>query len=124
MDDVLIEGTVDEVVDDAVLDLEAQDDTNLIIEGGIQISVHAIQRVRKRCGIQKKAVPKLVREAMEQGRRHSDFSGKFCRYLDGVFLKEKSANNMRVHNGFLFLFRDQLLITAWPVPPQFRKAAA
>lgn len=89
----------------------------------LHITEHARARVRERLNIPKKAVDRVVINAFENGKKHSDFSGKFRRYLDGVFLKHCNATNMRVHGHHLFIFDNETLITAWIVPPMFRALA-
>lgn len=85
------------------------------------VTDHAEERVRKRLGLNRKAVDRQAQAALEKGARPSQFSGSFRRYLDGVALKERKANNLRVHAGSLYLFADAVLITCWPVPPKYRK---
>ena len=91
---------------------------------GPVVTNHALKRCRKRLGVPKKAVEKMVGEAWERGLCHKDFSGSFRRYLDGVFLRERCGNQMRVHNGHLFLFSGNTLVTVWGLPPRYRKQAA
>lgn len=86
----------------------------------LHVTDHAELRVRKRMGIPRRAVERQAAAALEKGATHGQFTGKFRRYLDGVFLAERSANNMRVHGGVLYIFRDQTLITCWALPADFR----
>jgi hypothetical protein len=90
----------------------------------MQVTKHSEARSRERLGIPKKAVAKMATEALERGKRHSDFSGSIKRYLDGVFLTCRSANNMRVHAQHLFLFNGETLITVWQIPPKYRNSKA
>ena len=89
----------------------------------LRITEHGRERVRKRLNIKKKAVDRVAINAFEKGKKHSDFSGKFRRYLDGVFLRHCTATNMRVHGHHLFIFDNDTLVTAWIVPPEFRSLA-
>jgi hypothetical protein len=84
------------------------------------ITDHADDRMRKRLGLPRKALDKQAAKALEKGATHADFSGSFRRYLDGVFLSERNASNMRIHAGHLYLFKDETLITCWALPPKFR----
>ncbi|AXQ68598.1 hypothetical protein HOU00_gp059 [Caulobacter phage CcrPW] len=86
----------------------------------VHVSEHADFRVRKRMGIPRKAVDRMVTKALADGASHSAFSGSMKRYLDHVYLKEGRANNMKVHAGYLFLFAGSTLITCWPLPPKYR----
>lgn len=84
------------------------------------VTDHADLRVRKRLGIPRRAVEKQVAQALEHGATHSQFTGKFRRYLDGVFLAERKASNMRVYGGYLYIFAGEDLITCWALPTDFR----
>lgn len=87
----------------------------------IHVTEHAEERVRERLGLPRKAVAKLAEEAFRSGKQHSDFAGRMKRYLDGVFLEHRTANNLRVYNRHVFVFANETLITAWPVPAFLRK---
>jgi hypothetical protein len=86
----------------------------------LDVSDHADQRVRKRMGLPRKAVERMVTSALTEGAARQQYSGSFRRYLDAVYWKEQSANNMRVHSGYLFLFAGSVLITCWVLPTKFR----
>ena len=89
----------------------------------VAVTHHAVKRCRKRLGLPKRAVTRNAERAFAEGRQHGDFTGSFKRYLDRVHFKDPSVNQLRVFGGTLFLFADGVLITAWPVPPKFRKIA-
>ena len=87
----------------------------------LEVSKHATKRCRKRMGVPKKAVVRMAKKALEVGKRHTDYSGSFHQYLNAVCFKEGTENNICVYNLHLFIFADSTLITAWPVPPKYRK---
>lgn len=89
----------------------------------MQVSHHGAQRVRERLGVPKRAVTRMAEKALAEGRQHSDFSGSFRRYLDATFFRYRTASNMRVYAGHLFIFSKDTLITAWLLPPKFHKIA-
>jgi hypothetical protein len=86
----------------------------------IIVTSHAAKRISKRIGVPKKAVQKLAETAISDGKSHSDFSGSMKRYLDSEFFKERSASNMRVWSGYLFIFSGEVLITVFLLPPKYR----
>jgi hypothetical protein len=88
----------------------------------MKISDHGEHRVRERLGLKKKAVARLAERALTEGATHAQFSGRMKRYLDRVFLEHRNAGNMRVLNGYLFLFSGETLVTCWALPPAFRDA--
>lgn len=85
-----------------------------------KVSKHGATRVRERLGVPKRAVQRMAEKAFTDGKKHSDYSGSFLKYLNVIFLEYKTANNMRVYNQHLFLFNGETLITAWPLPAKFR----
>jgi len=88
----------------------------------MKVTKHGGQRIRERLGIPKKAVAKLAEKALTEGATHAQFAGRMKRYLDRVFLDHRNANNMRVLNGYLFLFYGENLITCWALPQSVRDA--
>lgn len=66
----------------------------------------------------------MAARALTDGAQHSDFSGRMRKYLDWVFLNHGcNASNMRVYSQHLFIFDGETLVTAWPLPSQYRNAA-
>lgn len=86
----------------------------------IVVTEHAEKRCRERLGLKRKAIQGVAETAFTNGKKHSDFSGSIKRYLDSEFLKRKTANNLRVWNGYVFLFHGQTLITAFILPCKYR----
>ncbi|USN15554.1 hypothetical protein KIKIMORA_04360 [Brevundimonas phage vB_BpoS-Kikimora] len=86
------------------------------------VTEHAELRARKRMGIPRKAVQRQAETALEQGAPPKAFSGSFRRYLDGLYLSERKATNIRVHGGNLYLFAGESLLTCWPVPQRYRSS--
>lgn len=87
----------------------------------LQVTAHGGKRVRERVGIPKRAVAKLAARAMVDGATHAQFTGSMKRYLDAIYMDHGSANNMRILNGYLFLFADERLVTCWLLPERFRR---
>lgn len=92
-------------------------------EQGARLTRHGGRRLRERSGLPKRSIQRLANEALERGCTHRDFSGNFKRYIDGVYLAEKRANNIRIFNEHLFLFAGSALVTAWRLPHDFVAAA-
>lgn len=85
------------------------------------VTYHAEARVRERMGVPKRAVARMAERAFREGAKHSEYSGRMRRYLDQVYLKEHKTNQLRVYNQCLFLFADDVLLTAWQLPQELRK---
>lgn len=85
------------------------------------ITHHALHRCRKRFGLPTKAVKRAADIALRDGVPREQFSGRFRRYLDGVFMQECTAGEMRVYGDRLFIFDGRLLLTAWQLPGNYRR---
>lgn len=92
----------------------------------VDITRHGVKRVRQRLGLPKKAVEKLANEAWENGNDQAQHSGAMRRYLDWVALHKDDARRatLRVHDRYLFVFRDNALITAWLLPKHLKNRKA
>lgn len=89
----------------------------------ILLSEHGEKRVKQRIGLPKKAARKLALRAIAEGARREQFTGSMRLYLDQEYrLKGGAADNMRVLNGYLFVFSGEMLITCWLLPEKFRRA--
>lgn len=87
----------------------------------IEVSKHALERLKKRCGLNRKAAIATARKAFAEGVQHKDTRGRLNRYLSKLFLEYKTANNIRVHGLYIYLFCGHTLVTVLHVPNQLRK---
>lgn len=85
------------------------------------ITKHAEKRIRKRLGVPRSAVDKIAQDAFDNGIRHSEVSGRVKRFIDGQFLhNENHADNIRIHNRYVFIFKKDTLITVFGLPERLR----
>ena len=89
----------------------------------MELTKHGRKRVEERSGVGKseKKTDRMTKLALERGYKHSETKGSLRKYLDGKFLSHKSANNMRVYSGQLWIFNNDRLITVIPLPSKFQK---
>jgi len=87
----------------------------------IVVSDHAMKRIRKRIGISKKSAHSLAYRAFEKGIKRKDVKGSFKRYLDGIYFKYCSANNVGVYGNHVYLFGGTTLITVFTLPSKYKK---
>lgn len=80
---------------------------------------HSIQRTKDRVGLSKKIAVKNAQKALEFGITHAECKAGLKRYLDGLYLSNGNANNMRIYHRYVYLFRDNRLITILPLPHKF-----
>lgn len=83
------------------------------------VTKHGSHRIRERCGLNKKSVEKIARKALEDGLHHKDAVGNLKKFLSGLYLSKRNANNMRIYNQKIFMFRNERLITVINLPSQF-----
>lgn len=84
------------------------------------LTTHAKKQLRKRLGLPKKVLERQAQEAFSKGVRHSEARGKARKWLDKQFLSHGNCNNARVYNNYLYVFRDNVLITVFCVPLKLR----
>ena len=87
----------------------------------VMITRHGRNRTHDRTGLPKRAVESNARRALECGIKHSETSGPLRRYCDSLYLKERTANNIRIWGDCVYIFFDELLITVLNLPPKYRK---
>ncbi len=87
----------------------------------MRITDHANQRIKERVGLNKKARTRHTQMALERGMRHSEAPSPLKKYLNALFLKYNSGNNMRVYNHKVFIFQGETLITVLNLPNEFKK---
>ena len=90
---------------------------------GLIITDHAADRFRERTGLPKRLVTKTAQKALEQGITAADTVGQLRRYLDGLYLAHRSANNIRAYCGRVYIFHFDTLITVYDLPNNLRKQA-
>lgn len=87
------------------------------------VTRHGAARIKERCGIRRKAMQRLADTAFNRGLCMREFSGSFRRYLEGIYLTQCTANNLRVYGEKVWLFADTTLVTIWHLPNEYKSAA-
>lgn len=87
---------------------------------------HVIKRIKTRMGVPKRAVMRAMEKAYEQGQRSGDFKGQFRIYLDEIKANDGPANEVIVHNGFVFLIciepnERERILTGWVIPNEHKQ---
>jgi hypothetical protein len=89
----------------------------------VKISDHAGYRVRKRIGINKKSVRRLTDKTFSDGLSHSESTGQLEKYYTFLFFKNKTATNIRIYAGYVWIFGRDTLMTVFPIPRHHQKTA-
>ena len=88
-----------------------------------RVTNHAARRTKERLGLSKKLSHKNAENALRYGIRHSDTSGSLNRYRTALYWKHETANNIRIYCNNVYIFHSETLITIFPLPQKYRKAA-
>lgn len=86
----------------------------------VHITKHATKRGKERLGLQKQSIERNAARAYQCGLRHSETSGSLKRYLDSLYLKDRTANAIRIYGGYVYLFRSEKLITVLYLPNRYK----
>lgn len=73
------------------------------LENEIELTTHAYERLKERAGLNKSAARRTAKKAWDLG----DSSA----LIDGRFLLNKKADKARAYGKFVYLFKDNVLIT-------------
>ena len=90
----------------------------------LQVSRHGERRARQRVGLPKKSVERNAQRALTEGIGYREASGALRRYIGWLYESyDGNGNNIRIYNGYVYVFHDALLITVLFVPLEYRKRA-
>lgn len=88
----------------------------------IRITDHAYQRMKERCGWNKKAGTRMADLAFSKGIQHKDTKGSLHRFIDGIYLSHKNASKLVLYGQAVFIFcQGNVLVTVYAVPSRLRK---
>lgn len=87
----------------------------------VKITEHAFDRAKERFRLNQSAFKKLVERAYLQGVRHRDTSGRLKKYLDMLYMKHQTANNIRIYGLIVYLFCNNTLVTVIHLPNDMKK---
>lgn len=85
------------------------------------VTKHATQRFKDRMGIPKRSVQKMADAALKHGIGQNGTKGKLNRYVVKTFFEYRKATNIRIHNKFVYLFDENVLITIFHLPKGLEK---
>lgn len=85
----------------------------------VNVTRHGEKRIRKRLGLKKKSADRIAEKALERGVTHAEAKGSLGSYMDSLFLSHGTANNMRIYNRAVYVFRNNVLITVLALPKRY-----
>lgn len=80
------------------------------------VTKHAKQRIKQRCGVNKKSADRMAKIAYEKGVKHREVSGNLRKWVDGLYLKHHQGNQIRLYGDKAYIFHDARLITVIQIP--------
>lgn len=87
----------------------------------MKITSHAKQRMKERCGFNKKSQERMAKKAFQCGITHAQTKGKLNKWITSLYFKNEKANNIRIYGDFCYIFADETLVTVIPVPVNLKK---
>lgn len=89
--------------------------------GDVIITTHAYQRAKERLSFSSGTLDRIAPKAFFGGIRHKDTKGKVNRYITKLWNNNKAINNIRVYGEVIFLFNDNVLVTLYQIPNEFKR---
>lgn len=86
----------------------------------MNVSVHAKQRMKERCGFNKKSQAKMAERAFNDGITHSQTKGMLNKWITSLYFKNQKANNIRIYGENAYIFCGETLVTVIPVPANLK----
>ncbi len=87
----------------------------------MHISNHAKQRMKERCGFNKKTQERMSEKALKCGITHAQTKGRLNKWITSLFFKNTNANNIRIYGDNAYIFCRETLVTVIPVPANIKK---
>lgn len=77
----------------------------------MNVSNHAKERIKERCGFNKNATERMVNKAYEEGITHRQTKGRLNKWVTSLYFKNKSDNNIRLYGDKAYIFCGSVLVT-------------
>jgi len=85
------------------------------------VTDHASKRLRERLNAKHSNLEKIVARAYISGIKYKNTKGYLKKYITKLFLRYKTASNIRIYNESIFFFKGRKLITVYHVPSSLKK---
>lgn len=85
------------------------------------ISNHAKQRMKERCGFNKKTQERMAWKAFEDGITHAQTKGKLNKWVTSLYFKNKKADNIRLYGDYAYIFCKETLVTVITIPTSLKR---
>ena len=82
----------------------------------MDVSNHAKERIKERCGLGKKAYERIATKVFENGITHSQTKGRLNKWVTSLYFRNKKANNIRLFGNKAYIFCNDVLVTVIQIP--------
>lgn len=87
----------------------------------MEISMHAAERLKERCGMNKKSMQRMAQKVFDEGIRHSQTKGRLNKWVTGLYFKNPKAKNIRLYGDKAYIFCGEILVTVIQIPAGLMK---
>lgn len=87
----------------------------------MNVTKHAKKRIKERCGVGERSSDRIAEIAFEKGLKHSELSGSLKKWVDGLYLKHRTGNQIRLYGDKAYIFHNVDLITVIQIPHNLTK---
>lgn len=87
----------------------------------MNISNHARQHMKERCGFNRKVQDRMTEKEFYEGITHKQTKGRLHKWVTSLFFKNCNANNIRLYGGYCYIFAGETLVTVIPIPSNLKK---
>lgn len=87
----------------------------------MNISNHARQRMKERCGFNKKTQERMAEKAFRDGIPHNRTNGRLNKWITSLYFKNERANNIRIYGDKAYIFCGETLVTVIQIPANIKK---
>ena len=82
----------------------------------MNVSKHAEERLKERCGFGKKSYERMAYKAFEEGITHSQTKGNLNKWVTKLYFVNRKANNIRLYGDKAYIFYGSTLVTVIQIP--------
>ena len=82
------------------------------------LTTHSYKKAKERIGIPRRALNRNAERAWKYGVERWEAKGRLKDYLDSIYYRSETADNLRVYNRYVYLFAGHVLITILHMPKE------
>lgn len=87
----------------------------------MRVSKHAKERSKQRNGWNEKTTERMVQKVLEKGIPHRQTKGRLNKWINGLYFKNRDANNICLYGDKAYIFHNEVLITVLQIPANLTK---